>query len=241
VKINIYENELEMSQKTAAEIIRLVNEKPDALLCFAAGNTPIGTFKELVQAVREKQVSFEECHFVGLDEWVGLNEKDAGSCRHMVATHFFEPAGITRNQVHFFDACADSLKEECKKIDQFIFSHGSIDLILLGLGVNAHLGFNEPGVSFELFSHVIDLAPETIEKGKKKYFKQQKTLNKGITLGPQHILNAKRAILIADGESKAIAVYHMAKEQVSTKVPATILQKHENCMVNLDQEAGKRL
>jgi glucosamine-6-phosphate isomerase len=240
MNIQILENYDEMSKAAADLIIRQVNRKPDSLLCLAAGGTPVGTFRVLVQAAQAGKVDFSQVKFVGLDEWVGIDQSEKGSCFEMLSTDFFTPLQISRQQIQFFNGKAADLTEETKRIDDYIFSQGAIDLMLLGLGVNAHLGFNEPGVSFETYSHVIDLDPVTATVGQ-KYFSEQKELRQGITLGIRHVLNAKTVILIANGASKAEAVYHMVKGEVTNQVPASVLQRHANCHVLLDTEAAKQI
>lgn len=240
MKVQILKDYNEMSRAAAETIIKQVNNKPDSLICLAGGSTPIGTLKLLVEAAQAGEVDFHRADFVGLDEWVGLDKTEAGSCFETLSTHFFSPLQIDQSQIHFFNAKRSDLTAEITRIDQFIFSRDSIDIMLLGLGLNAHLGFNEPGVSFDNDSHVIDLDQVTATVGQ-KYFTEQKTLTQGITLGIRHIMNAKTVILIANGTHKAEAVYNMVKGDVTNQVPASILQRHANCYVFLDQTAAKKI
>ncbi|WP_053373487.1 glucosamine-6-phosphate deaminase [Paenibacillus sp. FJAT-27812] len=233
VVLNHYE---EMSQKAAEQIIQTVQAKPDALLCFPGGDTPREIFRLLVQAVKDNRVDFSKSTFVGLDEWAGLGREDEGSCIHFLYEQFYNPAGIQDSQVHAFNAKEKDLQAECEKIDAVIKRHGSLDLILLGIGVNGHLGFNEPGASFESYSHVSDLDAVTSTVGQ-KYFKEQRVLSQGITLGIKHILNAKSAILIANGPKKADAVFEAVKGPVVNTMPASVLQLHPNSHLIVDLEA----
>jgi glucosamine-6-phosphate deaminase len=230
----------EMSQKTAESIIQAVNAKPDSLLCFPGGDTPKEIFRLLVQAVKEQRIDFKQSTFVGLDEWEGLGREDEGSCVHFLYNQFYIPAGIQDSQVHSFNAKADSLQAECEKMDAVIMKHGGLDLIVLGIGVNGHLGFNEPGVSFDSFSHISELDPVTNTVGQ-KYFKEQRVLSRGITLGIKHILNANTALLIADGMKKSDAVFEMIKGPVVNTMPASILQLHTNSHLYIDLEAYSKV
>lgn len=227
----------EMSRQAADLIIQYVNRKPDSLVCLAAGNTPIGTFSCLVEAVGKGEVSFDRCRFISLDEWVGLNGGDEGSCRQTLDVHFFGPCGIREENVHFFDGASNDLAEECARMDRFIGSHGTIDLLLLGVGMNGHLGFNEPGVSFDLPSHVIELDSVT-KQVSSKYFGEQKDLQRGITLGIKHLMQADFVIVVADGEKKADIMRQAAHREVTNEVPVTVLRRHPNAHYCLDEAAA---
>ncbi|MFY0544112.1 glucosamine-6-phosphate deaminase [Brevibacillus sp. H7] len=236
MNIHVFASYDEMSKSIAQSIIDFLREKPNALICLPGGNTPLGTYRELVTAAKAGRIDFSRATFVGLDEWVGLGIEDEGSCQHFLYHELFHPLGIKESQIHFFDAKADDLAAECRRIDEVIFRHGSLDLIMLGLGVNGHLGFNEPGVSFENYSHVIDLDNVTKTVGQ-KYFKEQKELTQGITLGIKHIMEAKKVILAADGPKKAEAVQRAIQGEVTPSMPASVLQTHPNAHFFFDKLA----
>lgn len=225
-----------MSRTAANFIIQYVKENPSALLSFPGGNTPAGTYRYLVDSVKMGSVDFSQATFIGLDEWVGLDKEDEGSCQHFMYKEFFIPSGVKESQIHFFNAKAGDLEAECKKIDDLIFEKGGIDFILLGLGVNGHLGFNEPGTPFNLYSHVIQLDSVTKAVGQ-KYFKEQRELSKGITLGIRHILDAKTVMLIANGLKKADAVKGMLNGPMTDSLPGSVLQEHSNTYLFFDEEA----
>jgi glucosamine-6-phosphate deaminase len=240
MKIYVSRDYQEMSLQAADLITDYVRQKPNSLISFAAGNTPLGTFSRLVEAVRQGKVSFAQCRFVSLDEWVGLNGTDAGSCRQTLDDHFFKPVGIDPRNIHFFDGKCGDPEAECRSMDEFIFAHGQIDFMLLGVGMNGHLGFNEPGVSFDLYSHVTDLDPVT-KQVSSKYFQEQKDLQQGITLGIKHIMEADTVIAIADGAKKADIMKAAFRNEVSDQVPASILQRHPNFSLCLDEAAAQQL
>jgi glucosamine-6-phosphate deaminase len=240
MKVTVLKNYEELSMETAEQIVRFIKNKPNALLCFAAGSTPIRTFEILVDYAEKEEVDFSGCKFVGLDEWVGMDKSDIGSCQETLYSTLFEPLHIKDENICFFHAKSEELQQECKRIDQFILDNGKIDLMLLGIGVNGHLGFNEPDVSFSHLSHVVNLDEKTKEVGQ-KYFENRKELSKGITLGPKHILDSAAVILTANGSYKAAAVHKMLTGNVTAKLPASILQTHQECFVLLDEKAAHLL
>jgi glucosamine-6-phosphate deaminase len=230
----------EMSSRAASLIADYVKRKPDGLLCFAAGNTPLGAYTLLVEAVRSGKVSFERCRFVSLDEWVGLSGEDEGSCRQTLDDRFFKPLRIDEANIHFFKGKSEDLGAECKSMDAFVSINGNIDLMVLGIGMNGHLGFNEPGASTSLYSHITDLAPVT-QQVSVKYFSEKKDLQQGITLGIRHIMEADTVIVLADGAKKADIIKAAFGREVSDLVPASILQRHPNVSLLLDEAAAKHL
>lgn len=238
--VTVLKNYEELSLVTAEQIVRFIKKKPDSLLCFAAGSTPIRTFELLVEYAAIGELDFSKCKFIGLDEWVGMDKSDKGSCQETLYRTLFEPLHIKDENVCFFHAKSEELQHECKRMDEFIFENGKIDLMLLGIGVNGHLGFNEPDVSFSHLSHVVNLDENTKKVGQ-KYFDSRKELSKGITLGPKHILDSEKVILIANGSNKAVAVHDMLEGEVTTKLPASILQIHQECYVFLDEKAAHLL
>ncbi|MDO1448664.1 glucosamine-6-phosphate deaminase [Rhodocytophaga aerolata] len=240
MKISIFPDYQEMSRAAADFVAKYVNKHPRSLLCFPSGDTPTGTLQLLVQYGLEKKVDFSQCRFVGLDEWVGMDEHTPGSCKQYMYTHFFHPLHIPKENIVFFDAKATDLAQECKRIDQSIFEHGPIDIMLVGVGLNGHIGLNEPGSSFDLYAHVRDLDAVTIETAQ-KYFTSETLLKQGITLGIKHLLEAKTAILIASGSKKASIIAKALEGEISNKVPASVFQIHPNGLVMLDKEAASGL
>lgn len=238
--IKVLKDYIEMSKYTADFIIGYVKENPNAVLCLAGGDTPRKTYQYLVKAHEQNEVDFSGCTFIGLDEFVGIGREDQGSCLQFLYDALFTPMGIKEEKVFFFDAKSDELEKECKRIDEVIAQVGKIDIILLGVGMNGHLGFNEPGVSFNLYAHVIDLDYTSKTVGQ-KYFKEVRELDKGITLGVKHILEAKKAILIANGSQKASIIQKTVQEEVSNKIPSTVLKFHQDSYLFIDEDASADL
>jgi glucosamine-6-phosphate deaminase len=233
----IYKNYDELSRAAADLIVEQVKGKPESLLCFPSGDSPAGVFKCLIADAREGKVDFSRCYFVGLDEWVGMGKDDEGSCTNFLYEHFFTPLNIGPSMVRFFDAKADDLDASCKAIDDFIKGAGPLDIMMVGIGMNGHIGLNEPGTDFNLYSHHSSLAPVTISVGQ-KYFKQQTPLYEGITLGLKHLQEAKIPMLIAAGSKKADIINQALQGEVTNQLPASIFQTLPSAVVLLDEGAA---
>jgi glucosamine-6-phosphate isomerase len=240
MQLNIYKDYETLSSNAADEVIGLLKAKPTAVLCLAAGDTPRLTYLLLAQKAKQQNVDFSRCTFVGLDEWVGIPPQNEGSCHFFLRHQLFNPLQISSSQAHLFDALAGNLSKECEKMDNVIREIGGIDLMLVGVGMNGHIGFNEPGVSFDKYSHVIDL-DETTQSVGQKYFKQSTALKKGITLGLNHLKQARRVLLIANGIKKAQVIRKAIEEEMNVNMPASIIQSHEQGIVMIDEEAGSLL
>lgn len=238
--LRIYSDYNELSKEAAKLIMDMVNANPAGLLCLAAGHTPVGIYKCFVDFAREGKVDFSRCKFVSLDEWVGLGIQDEGSCIKFMHDNLFDPLGVPESNIAFFNGQASDLELECKRIDEFVFKNGPIEVVLLGIGMNGHIGFNEPGTDFDTYSHVAILDEVTKEVGK-KYFPVQRELEKGITLGIKHFLEAKNVILVASGTGKAAIIKKAAELPPDTSLPATALKLHHNFYLLLDEEAASLL
>jgi glucosamine-6-phosphate isomerase len=238
--LNIYKDYHQLSDAAAVEIIELVKQKPDAVLCLASGETPRLTCRLLTEKVRQQKVDMSQCTFIGLDEWVGIPPSNEGSCRYFFHHELLGPLNFLESQVHLFDGISSNLEEECVKMDSVIFERGVIDLMIVGIGMNGHIGFNEPGVSFNNYSHVINLDETTITVGQ-KYFKEGAILKQGITLGLKHLQDAKKVLLLANGIKKAEVIKKKVEGEVTTNFPASIMQTHSNGFVMIDEEAASLL
>jgi glucosamine-6-phosphate deaminase len=240
MNIFTHKNYDEMSRGAANLIIKQVKSKPGSLLCFPSGESPAGVFKCLIADAKAGKVDFSQCYFVGLDEWVGMGKDDDGSCTHFLYEHFFTPMQISPDKVRFFDARAADLDAACKAIDDFIKEKGPLDIMMVGIGMNGHIGLNEPGTDFNLYSHHSALAAVTVTVGQ-KYFKQQTALTEGITLGLKHLQEAKMPMLIAAGSKKADIIRQALEGEVTNQLPASIFQTLPSAVVILDEGAASGL
>ncbi|MBD0289361.1 MAG: 6-phosphogluconolactonase, partial [Flavisolibacter sp.] len=180
----------ELSKLAADDLVHILKDKKNPLLCTASGDTPAGLYKQLAERQQSNEIDATQWYFAGLDEWVGKNGRDEGSCRYYLDQQLYHPLHIPEERISFFDGRAADLKEECRKMEAFIQQHDKIDVAIVGLGMNGHVGFNEPGVSLEHRTHVIHL-DETTQKVGQKYFKEQQVLTQGITIGFTTLLEAE--------------------------------------------------
>lgn len=236
----IFTTPTDLSRHAAEHIAALLHQKPNATLCLASGDTPIGTYHELTRLAQAGQANLSACTFISLDEWVGFSSSDEGSCGYYLYRDLFGPLGIRPDQIQFFNAQAVDLPAECLRIDAILAERGGLDLMLVGIGMNGHIALNEPGTPFTRYAHVVELADSTIQVGQ-KYFTQATPLTKGITLGLQYLTEAREVILMATGSRKAAIVHQALTGPVTEQVPASIIQTHPNAYVWLDAEAGSRL
>ena len=240
MKVTIYKDYEALSDATAAAMINTIKQKPAAVLCLASGHTPLLTCQLFVKKVLAEKINLSQVTILSLDEWVGVRPENKGSCHYFFYNTVFNPLQLSPNQFHVFNALADNLQTECAKMDTIIADRSGIDLMIVGIGMNGHIGFNEPGVSFTNYSHVIDLDETTVAVGQ-KYFTEATTISEGITIGLQHLMNAREVLLIANGSKKAGVVKRTIEDPVTKNFPASIMQQHSNGYILIDEEAASLL
>jgi glucosamine-6-phosphate isomerase len=235
--LEIFEEPVLLARAAAARILAVIQAKPDALICLAAGETPRLTYNVLVEMLLTYQVDYSRLRFLTLDEWVGIPASNPGSCFYFLNETLFLPLGIAREHIYFFHSEAADLSAECRRMDEIIRQNQGLDLILVGVGMNGHIGFNEPGVDPDLGSHVVKLDTLTTKIGQ-KYFASPTELNFGITLGITHFMQAQMAIVLAEGERKARIMEKALKTPVSNEIPAGFIRNHQNGFVMIDRESA---
>jgi glucosamine-6-phosphate isomerase len=229
-----------LSERLADEILSYMFDPSGNLICLPSGDTPRRAYQILSVALSQRKGRPLTCTLIGLDEWVGMGKNTRGSCQYIMHEWLYKPASIRGEQIIEFNARSPDLTGECKKMDRFIAEYGPIDLAVLGIGINGHLGLNEPGTSFSQTSHVVNLT-KTTKRTAQKYFPEKVVLEKGITLGLKHFLEARRLILIASGKQKAEVIKRIVREDVSEQIPATIAKIHRNSTLLIDQDAASEL
>lgn len=239
--VSVFENYQSLSEHTASIITTDLKNKPALTICMASGSTPALTCDLLVKKIKEDSIDYSALTFIGLDEWAGLPPTNTGSCHYFFRTKLFEPLQLNPSQYHLFDALSDNLQAECDKMDRLITDKSGIDIMIVGIGMNGHIGFNEPGTSFSSLSHVAILEEITRSVGQKKYFNEPVVLDKGITTGLQHLMNAEKVLLIANGGKKAAVIKQAVEGPVTEDFPASIMQLHKNGFVLTDTEAAALL
>lgn len=240
MKTHISPDYPQLCQAVAQNVIACVKTKPDALICIAGGDTPLGVFTALVEAQKQGRVDFSRTQFLGLDEWLGLGKADKGSCREMVWHHFFDKLTLREEQICFFDGLTHNPQAECQRVDRYIELHGPIDCIVLGIGMNGHIGFNEPGVSVDNTCHVIDLDAVT-QAVSVKYFDTPREVKQGISLGLKTILAAKNIVVMASGEKKAAIVAQTVNHPASRDIPSTLVKTVAQASLYVDKAAASKL
>ncbi|SJZ54671.1 glucosamine-6-phosphate deaminase [Pilibacter termitis] len=204
------------------------------VLGLATGSTP----EELYAEIRKSDLDFSEMISINLDEYVGLNEDDEQSYRTFMRQHLFDAKPFKESFVP--NGKASDLEAEARHYDEIISTH-PIDIQILGLGQNGHIGFNEPATPFDSTTHIVDLTESTINANKRFFDKVEDVPTKAVSMGIHSIFTAKEIILMAWGEAKADAVKAMVNGEITEEMPASILQKHENVVVIVDEEAASKL
>ncbi len=230
-----------MSRLAANLISAQVIMKPECVLGLATGSTPIGTYDQLTEWVAKKDLSFARVRSVNLDEYWGLSGEHEQSYRYFVQKNLFSRVDIRLENTHVPNGLAGDAAAECARYDRLIESLGGIDLQLLGMGRNGHIGFNEPGDSFQLGTHVVDLAPSTIEANQRFFASERDVPRQAVTMGIMHIMQAKKILVAVSGEEKAEAVARAFSGPVTPQVPASILQIHPDVVLVGDRAALSRL
>lgn len=230
-----------MSRRAANIISAHVILKPGCVLGLATGSTPIGAYKQLVEWYNKGDLSFYEARSINLDEYLGLSPHHEQSYRYFMQTNFFNHIDIKAENTYVPNGLAFDAKAECVRYNQIIRNLGGIDLQLLGLGHNGHIGFNEPGAAFETETHVVDLTESTIEANKRFFASERDVPRKALTMGIKNIMQAKKILVVVSGESKADIVLRAFTGPVVPEVPASILQLHPDVTLVGDQAALHKL
>jgi len=240
MEIRIFNNADELAKSCADEFITLINNKPDAILGLATGASPVPTYKTLIKECKDGNVSFRNVRTYNLDEYCDLPKSDKNSYYTFMNENLFSQVDIDTANTHIPDGNAVDIESECSGYDHQIAAAGGIDMQLLGIGTNGHIGFNEPADAFSDGTFKVKLTDSTI-KSNSIYFTENAMPHYALTMGIATIMKAKKILLIATGEGKADAVYKMIKGEVSPLCPASILQNHEDVIIFLDKAAASKL
>ena len=240
MKIFISDSYESMCQKVLKDILKITNFIKKPVLCTASGDTPAGLYKQLVSSVNEKNIDVSNWLYVSLDEWIDMNGMNEGSCRFHLDEQLFKPLNVPEERLSFFDGRAKDPITECDKVEKFIQINGGIDIAIVGVGMNGHVGMNEPGTSQYLHAHVTKIDSQTQAIGQ-KYFKQKQQLTEGITLGLANIMEAQNIYLMASGRHKAAIVKQVLEGEITDQIPSGLLRNHPALSIYLDKEAASLL
>lgn len=229
----------DMSRKAANIISAQVIMKPNAVLGLATGSSPVGIYKQLIEWYNKNDIDFSDVTTINLDEYRGLSPEHDQSYRRFMDVNFFDHINIDKSRTYLPDGMAVDGDAACTAYDAIIHRMGGIDLQLLGIGLDGHIGFNEPGIAFELGTHCVNLAESTIEANK-RFFDNDSTKvpKQAITMGIKTIMQAHKVLMVANGKAKAQIVRDAFFGPVVPAVPASILQMHPDFTLVVDEEAG---
>lgn len=221
----------ELSRKTADMIADVIKNNPHCVLGLATGSSPIGTYECLISDYKAGKLDFSGVRSVNLDEYVGLDGTSDQSYRYFMDTHLFDHVNIDKNNTHVPSGMAEDLAAEGKRYDELIANLGGIDIQLLGIGLDGHIGFNEPDDVFTKATHAVALDPSTIEANARFFASRDDVPTSAITMGMGGIMGAKQVVLIASGEKKKAILDKAFHGPITPAVPASILQLHPNVTV----------
>ncbi len=225
------ENYEDLSRKAANVLSAQVILKPNSVLGLATGSTPIGTYKQLIDWYNKGDIDFSMVKSINLDEYEGLDESSDQSYRYFMNHNLFDHININRQNTHVPNGCAEDLEKECRRYDRLIADLGGIDMQLLGIGHDGHIGFNEPGMAFEKTTHVVELTEQTIRANARFFGSEELVPRRAITMGIKSIMQARALLLVANGPDKEEIMKKALFGPVTPNVPASILQFHPNLTV----------
>ena len=235
MKVIVGNNE-QLSKLIAEEFIKVINNKPNAVLGLATGTSPLGVYANLVKANKEGRVSFKRCTTFNLDEYVGLEGTHNQSYRYFMNDNLFNHIDINKENTNVL-LCVGDYKAFMNKYDDMIKQAGGIDIQILGIGSDGHIAFNEPGTAFDSLTHETELTEQTIKDNSRLFNDISEVPTRAVTMGLKSIMNARKIVLIATGKNKAKAVYGLIKGPISEDMPCSILQRHPDVTIYVDEEA----
>jgi glucosamine-6-phosphate deaminase len=225
----------EMSRCAANIIAAQITLKPDSVLGLATGSTPIGTYKLLVESYQQGNLDFSKVRSVNLDEYCGLDGSHDQSYRYFMNTNLFNHVNIDMANTNVPNGIATDLEQECKRYDRLIEELGGVDLQLLGIGHNGHIGFNEPNEFFDKTTHVVDLKQSTIDANSRFFEKIEDVPRRAITMGIKSIMSARKILLVAGADKKDI-IERALFGPITPQVPASVLQFHNDLIVVVSEK-----
>ena len=237
MKIYVSDDYKGMSRKAANIVSAQVILNPACVLGLATGSTPIGMYQQLIDWYNKGDLDFSQVKSVNLDEYVGLAPTHDQSYRYFMQHNLFDHVNIDPANTNVPNGLASDPEAECQRYNEVIRSMGGIDVQVLGMGHNGHIGFNEPGQAFELETHVVDLTERTIEANARFFASKDEVPKRAITMGIKSIMQARQILVVVSGEDKAEIVKKAFFGPVVPQVPASILQMHPNVVLFGDKAA----
>lgn len=230
-----------MSRRAASIIAAEIVQKPDCVLGLATGSTPVGAYEQLVQWYKQGDLSFREVKSVNLDEYLGLDGTHPQSYRYFMQKNLFDHVDIQTENTNVPCGTAEDAAAEEQRYERVMSELGGIDLQLLGMGHNGHIGFNEPAAEFPVTTHVVDLTESTISANARFFDSIDEVPRQAMTMGIGSIMKARKILVVVSGEGKAEIVYRAFCGPVTPEVPASVLQLHPDVILVGDRAALKKL
>ena len=227
----------DMSRKAANIISAQIIMKPDCVLGLATGSSPVGTYKQLIEWYEKGDLDFSKVTSINLDEYKGLSPDSDQSYRYFMNNNLFDHINIDKSRTFVPNGLESDARKACNDYNNIIANSGGIDLQLLGLGHNGHIGFNEPGEAFEKETHCVNLTESTIEANKRFFASEADVPRQAYTMGIKNIMQAKKILVIVSGESKAAILKEVLYGPITPAVPASILQLHNVVTIVADEAA----
>jgi glucosamine-6-phosphate deaminase len=238
----ILQPDAEAASKVAARLVaNVVRKKPDAVLGMATGSTPLGLYRELIRLHREEGLDFSRVTTFNLDEYIGLPPEHPQSYHHYMQENVFAHLNVPQDRIHLPDGMTRDVPAFCSEYEERIRKAGGIDVQILGIGSDGHVGFNEPTSSLASRTRIKTLTPETLEDNARFFDSPEEQPHHVITMGIGTILDARQVVMLAFGEKKAEAVAGMVEGPITASLPASALQFHTRTHVFLDEAASSRL
>ena len=231
----------EMSRKAAGIVSAQIIMKPDCVLGLATGSTPVGLYKQLIEWYRNGDLDFSRVRTVNLDEYKGISRENDQSYYYFMHQNLFDHVNIPAGNTHLPDGMEPDSEKECRRYEELIQSMGSVDLQLLGIGHNGHIGFNEPSDVFDKQVHCVNLTQSTIEANKRFFASAEEVPRQAYTMGIQTIMRSKKILIIANGEGKADIVRDAFFGPITPMVPASVLQLHNDVTLVADEAALSKI
>jgi glucosamine-6-phosphate deaminase len=241
MKIIIVENYDEMSSMAASYVVRQVNTKPDSVLGLAAGNTPLGMYRDLIKAYHKGEIDFSGTTMFSLDEYCNLDKDNPQSYYYFMNENLISDINVKAENTFIPNGMARDIEAECRRYDRKILEKGGIDLQVLGIGQNGHIGFNEPGSDFETETHLVHLKKSTVDTNASHFNSREEVPTSAISMGIKTIMQSRMVILMASGKKKADAIRKAIKGEITSSLPASILQTHPNVVFIIDENAASSL
>lgn len=241
MEIRIFDTIQQASEAGAEIIAQAMKARKDTVLGLATGSTPVPMYKELIRRNKSGELDFAGVRTYNLDEYVGLDGTHDQSYRYFMNDNLFDHINIDKANTHVPCGNGADHDADAKQYDEMVEAAGGIDVQVLGIGNNGHIGFNEPADVFIKGTHVVNLTESTIDANQRFFARREDVPKQAVTMGVGNIMRAKKVILLAFGKGKAEAVKAMVNGEIDPKVPASILQLHADVVVLLDREAAALL